>query len=91
MPTKDSRLKKVQYMCLVCCHPVVRKSETVPSAATRTDQENVMLSEVRWRMANTTYHITYTWNLKTTNESIYKNRLTDIENKLHKWDWQGRH
>ena len=87
-PPTDGRLKKVRAHSGL---PPGRKEEwNSAPAATRTDQENVMLSGVRWRMANTIYHITYMWNLKTTNESIYKNRLTDIENKLQKWDWRGR-
>ena len=71
-PPADGWLRKTQHTDTVGCHSGVRKRETVPSAATRMDQENVTLSEVRCRKTNTIYHITYTWNLKTTNESRYK-------------------
>ena len=51
--------------------------------ATLMDLENIMLSEVRQTERQTLHNITYIWNQKNyTNKLTYKNRLTDIENKL---------
>ena len=48
----------------------LEKNEIMPIAATRTDLEIIILSEVRQRQ---TYYITYMWSLKNdTNELIYK-------------------
>ena len=64
---QDDWFRKMQYV-----YTVITKSEILPFSAKWTDQENIMLSEIRRRMTNTIYHITYMWNLKNTNESIYK-------------------
>ena len=48
----------------------LEKNEIMPIAATRTDLEIIILSEVSQRQ---TYYITYMWSLKNdTNELIYK-------------------
>ena len=61
-----------------------KKNETMPFAATWTDLEIIILSEVRDRKANILWYHLYmeSKKKKNTNEVIYKIRLTDIENKL---------
>ena len=62
---------------------VTKKNEIMPFAATWMDQEIILLSEVRQRQ--TSYDITYMWNLKKGYERTYlqsRNRLKNFENKL---------
>ena len=61
-----------------------KKKEILPFAATWMDLENITLSETCWTEKDKYYMIiTYMWNLKNTNEHIYKtNWLTDIDKDL---------
>ena len=61
-----------------------KKKEILPFAATWMDLENITLSETCWTEKDKYYMIiTYIWNLKNTNEHIYKtNWLTDIDKDL---------
>ena len=57
----------------------------MPFAATWMDIEIIILNEVNQTKRQTSYDITYTWNLKKLYKWIYlqnRNRLKDIENNL---------
>ena len=57
----------------------------MPFAATWMDIEIIILNEVNQTKRQTSYDITYTWNLKKLYKWIYlqnRNRLKDTENKF---------
>ena len=65
-------------------YSAIKKKEIMPSAATRTDLEIILLSEVTKRKTNTIWYHLYVES-KIRHKWTYlrnRNRLTDIENRL---------
>ena len=56
-PLWEEWIKKTWYICTVECHSVIKKKDTMPSAAIRTDLEIIMLSEVSQRRTNVWYRL----------------------------------
>ena len=74
-PSTEEWIKKMWYMYTVEYYSAIKKNEIMPFAATWTDPEIVILSEVKSdREREISYDITYMRNLKRndTNELIYK-------------------
>ena len=68
-PLTEERIKKMWYTYTMDYYSVIKKNEIMPSAATWMDLETIILIEVS--ETQTTYDITYMWDLKkNTNELI---------------------
>ena len=63
MSTEDW-IKKMWYIYTLEYYSAIKKNEIKPFSATRMDLEIIILSEVRHSERQTSYDITYTWNLK---------------------------
>ena len=59
-PSTDEWIKKMWYIYTIDYYSAIKKNEIMPSAATRMDQEIIILSEVR----QISYDNTYMWNQK---------------------------
>ena len=70
-------IKKMWYTYTKEYHPAIKKNEIMPFAATQMDLEIITLSEVNEKQ--TSYDITYTWNLKN-----YTNELNAEQKQTHR-------
>ena len=63
-------------------YSATEKNEIMPFAATWTDHETVILSEVNQTKEEKYHDILYVWNLNINYTNELTNRLMDLENKL---------
>ena len=92
-PLTDEWINKMWYIYTMEYYSAIKKNEIMPFAATWMDLEVIVLSEVRdyhtkWsqKERQTTYDITYTWNLKyDTNEPIYETEADSQTQRTDLW------
>ena len=85
MPTTEESIKKMCYIYTMEYHSAINKNEIMPFAATWTDLESVILSEVsRTEKKNYDMYVFYVESKKKMIQINLQNRrrLTDLENEL---------